>query len=103
MVGIVCETVQAEGGDNHASPAFFQGLQDIAAKVSHRDGREWEGGWGGGRDGGGGCVRGRRESSFLDCNVPSTAQGYNYLRKNMRRDRQRGEEGGGGGGGRVSK
>ena len=48
VVGIVCETVQAEGGDNHASPAFFQGLQDIAAKVSHRDGREWVGGcWAG--------------------------------------------------------
>ncbi|XP_076458220.1 4-aminobutyrate aminotransferase, mitochondrial-like [Babylonia areolata] len=32
VVGIICEPVQAEGGDNHASPAFFQGLQDIAAK-----------------------------------------------------------------------
>ncbi|KAK7112739.1 hypothetical protein V1264_012141 [Littorina saxatilis] len=32
VVGIMCEPVQAEGGDNHASPAFFQGLQDIAAK-----------------------------------------------------------------------
>ena len=33
VVGIICEPVQAEGGDNHASPAFFQGLQDIAVKV----------------------------------------------------------------------
>lgn len=32
VVGIMCEPIQAEGGDNHASPAFFQGLQDIAAK-----------------------------------------------------------------------
>lgn len=30
VVGIVCESVQCEGGDNFASPAFFQGLQDIA-------------------------------------------------------------------------
>ena len=47
MVGIICEPVQAEGGDNHASPAFFQGLQDIATKVSQREGRGL-GGWGGG-------------------------------------------------------
>lgn len=53
VVGIICEPVQAEGGDNHASPAFFQGLQDIAAKVSQREreggkrGREIERwGWG---------------------------------------------------------
>nr|KAG5704177.1 hypothetical protein BaRGS_009707 [Batillaria attramentaria] len=32
VVGIVCEPIQGEGGDNHASAAFFQGLQDIAGK-----------------------------------------------------------------------
>lgn len=32
VAGILSEPIQAEGGDNHASPAFFQGLQDIAAK-----------------------------------------------------------------------
>lgn len=32
VVGIVIEPLQSEGGDNHASPAFFQGLQDIAEK-----------------------------------------------------------------------
>ncbi|KAK7493332.1 hypothetical protein BaRGS_00015458 [Batillaria attramentaria] len=30
VAGIACEPIQAEGGDNYASPAFFQGLQDIA-------------------------------------------------------------------------
>lgn len=30
VAGIICEPVQCEGGDNFASPAFFQGLQDIA-------------------------------------------------------------------------
>lgn len=30
VAAIVSETIQCEGGDNHASPAFFQGLQDIA-------------------------------------------------------------------------
>jgi len=29
---VVSETVQCEGGDNFASPAFFQGLQDICRK-----------------------------------------------------------------------
>ncbi|KAK7493331.1 hypothetical protein BaRGS_00015457 [Batillaria attramentaria] len=30
VAGIVCEPIQSEGGDNYASPIFFQGLQDIA-------------------------------------------------------------------------
>lgn len=29
---VVVEPVQSEGGDNHASPAFFQGLRDITKK-----------------------------------------------------------------------
>ena len=33
VVGVVAEPIQAEGGDNHGSPAFFQGLQKIARKV----------------------------------------------------------------------
>ena len=34
VAGIVSEPVQCEGGDNMASAAFFQGLQDIATEVS---------------------------------------------------------------------
>lgn len=32
VVGIICEPIQSEGGDNHASATFFQDLQDIAVK-----------------------------------------------------------------------
>ncbi|KAF0311512.1 4-aminobutyrate aminotransferase, mitochondrial [Amphibalanus amphitrite] len=32
VAGMVIEPIQAEGGDNHASPEFFQGLQKIARK-----------------------------------------------------------------------
>nr|NVI72041.1 putative 4-aminobutyrate aminotransferase, mitochondrial-like protein [Cucujiformia] len=34
VAGIVVEPIQSEGGDNEASPEFFQGLQDIAKKNS---------------------------------------------------------------------
>jgi len=34
VAGIIIEPIQAEGGDNHASPRFFQQLQKIAKKVS---------------------------------------------------------------------
>ena len=37
VVGIITEPLQSEGGDNHASPGFFQGLQDIAMKVQFLD------------------------------------------------------------------
>ncbi|XP_069124662.1 4-aminobutyrate aminotransferase, mitochondrial-like isoform X2 [Argopecten irradians] len=30
VAGIIVEPIQSEGGDNHATPYFFQGLQDIA-------------------------------------------------------------------------
>lgn len=33
VAGIVIEPIQAEGGDNHASPDFFKGLRNIARKV----------------------------------------------------------------------
>lgn len=33
VAGIIVEPIQAEGGDNHASPYFFQQLQKIAKKV----------------------------------------------------------------------
>lgn len=33
VAGIIIEPIQAEGGDNHASPYFFQKLQKIAKKV----------------------------------------------------------------------
>lgn len=33
VAGIIIEPIQAEGGDNHASPEFFQKLQAIAKKV----------------------------------------------------------------------
>jgi len=32
VAGIISEPIQAEGGDNHASPEFFQGLEKIARK-----------------------------------------------------------------------
>ena len=35
VAGIVIEPIQAEGGDNHASPDFFLKLRNIASKVSH--------------------------------------------------------------------
>jgi 4-aminobutyrate aminotransferase / (S)-3-amino-2-methylpropionate transaminase len=36
VAGIVIEPIQSEGGDNHASPFFFQNLQAIAKKVISR-------------------------------------------------------------------
>lgn len=33
VAGIVIEPIQAEGGDNHASPDFFSKLRNIARKV----------------------------------------------------------------------
>lgn len=33
VAGIVIEPIQAEGGDNHASPDFFRRLRNIARKV----------------------------------------------------------------------
>jgi len=32
VAGIIVEPIQAEGGDNHASPAFFKGLQKLSKK-----------------------------------------------------------------------
>ncbi|KAH7461030.1 4-aminobutyrate aminotransferase [Fusarium oxysporum f. sp. matthiolae] len=32
VAGLIVEPIQSEGGDNHASPAFFQGLRDITKK-----------------------------------------------------------------------
>lgn len=32
VAGMIVEPIQAEGGDNHASPAFFRGLRDLATK-----------------------------------------------------------------------
>lgn len=34
VAGIICEPIQAEGGDNHGSPAFFQGLSDICTRLN---------------------------------------------------------------------
>lgn len=34
VAGIIVEPIQAEGGDNEASPEFFQGLQKVAKKKS---------------------------------------------------------------------
>lgn len=33
VAGIIVEPIQSEGGDNEASPEFFQNLQKIAKKV----------------------------------------------------------------------
>jgi 4-aminobutyrate aminotransferase / (S)-3-amino-2-methylpropionate transaminase len=32
VAGVIIEPIQSEGGDNHASPAFFQGLREITQK-----------------------------------------------------------------------
>lgn len=32
VAGLIVEPIQSEGGDNHASAAFFQGLRDITQK-----------------------------------------------------------------------
>lgn len=32
VVGVIVEPIQSEGGDNHASPAFFQRLQALTKK-----------------------------------------------------------------------
>ncbi|KAK6107810.1 Aminotransferase class-III family protein [Brugia pahangi] len=32
IAAVIVEPIQGEGGDNHGSPAFFQGLRDITAK-----------------------------------------------------------------------
>ncbi|CAH0518732.1 unnamed protein product [Peronospora belbahrii] len=34
IAGMIVEPIQAEGGDNHASPLFFRRLRDLAAKYS---------------------------------------------------------------------
>lgn len=36
VAGIVIEPIQAEGGDNHASPDFFIKLRNIARKVTFK-------------------------------------------------------------------
>ena len=36
VAGIVVEPIQSEGGDNHGSAEFFQGLQKIAKEVIYR-------------------------------------------------------------------
>ncbi|KAG5346135.1 GABT protein, partial [Acromyrmex charruanus] len=35
VAGVIIEPIQAEGGDNHASPEFFQELQRLTRKVRH--------------------------------------------------------------------
>ena len=35
VAGIAIEPIQSEGGDNHASPYFFQSLQKLAKKVKN--------------------------------------------------------------------
>lgn len=32
VAAVVVEPIQSEGGDNHASPSFFQGLRDITLR-----------------------------------------------------------------------
>lgn len=34
VAAVVVEPIQSEGGDNHASPAFFQGLRDITKRTN---------------------------------------------------------------------
>ena len=33
VAGVIVEPIQAEGGDNHASPQFFRAVQQICFKV----------------------------------------------------------------------
>lgn len=33
VAGVIIEPIQAEGGDNHASPEFFRELQRVTRKV----------------------------------------------------------------------
>ena len=37
VAGMIIEPIQAEGGDHHASPEFFQGLQKLGKKVKLRN------------------------------------------------------------------
>lgn len=39
VAGVVIEPIQSEGGDHHASPAFFRELQRITKKVIKLSGR----------------------------------------------------------------
>ena len=32
MTALIVEPIQSEGGDNHASPSFFQGLRDVTKR-----------------------------------------------------------------------
>lgn len=32
VAGLIVEPIASEGGDNHASPAFFRGLRDITKR-----------------------------------------------------------------------
>jgi len=34
VAGVIVEPVQAEGGDNHATPFFFQGLRDLTKRLN---------------------------------------------------------------------
>lgn len=34
VAAVIVEPIQSEGGDNHASPAFFQGLRDITKRTN---------------------------------------------------------------------
>lgn len=34
IAGVIIEPIQSEGGDNHASPEFFQQLQKVTKQVS---------------------------------------------------------------------
>ena len=36
VAGVIIEPIQGEGGDNHASPEFFRGLQQICREVCLR-------------------------------------------------------------------
>lgn len=36
VAGVIIEPIQAEGGDNHASPEFFRALQRITRKVRRK-------------------------------------------------------------------
>ena len=34
VAAVIVEPIQAEGGDNHGTPSFFRGIQEIAQEVN---------------------------------------------------------------------
>lgn len=57
VAGVIIEPIQAEGGDNHASPEFFQELQRMTRKVKHSSQGNYL------------TVRNEKKKSIIYCNI----------------------------------